>query len=354
MDTKTKLTAHLMHDDIVFWTWLDVKTIGIVTPTTVYHWTIEGGATPVRVFDRNATLSGCQIISYRASSDKKWLALVGISAQNNRVVGSMQLFSTERNVSQPIEGHAAAFAELQLEEATSPTKLFAFAVRSATGAAKVQIIEIDHQQHNPPFQKKTVELVFPPEAQADFPVSMQVGPRFGVVYIVTKFGYIHIYDLESGTCLFMNRITADTIFVTAPSEATSGIVCVNKKGQVLTVTLDENTIIPYIVNQLGNTEVALKLAGRAGLPGADELCIQRFNQLFASGAFLDAVKVAANSPRVSHSPSPAFSVIHLNSPYPRASCVHLRPLSASANCRPRPASSHLFCNTLASFSKRAA
>jgi clathrin heavy chain len=46
----------------------------------------------------------------------------------------MQLFSKERGVSQPIEGHAAAFADLRLEGSTSPTKLFAFAARGANGA----------------------------------------------------------------------------------------------------------------------------------------------------------------------------------------------------------------------------
>lgn len=64
------------------------------------------------------------------------------------------------------------------------------------------------------------------------------------------------------------------------------------------MTLDESTVIPYIVKALNNTELALKLASRAGLPGADELCVARFNQLFSSGAYADAAKVAANSPRV--------------------------------------------------------
>lgn len=46
----------------------------------------------------------------------------------------MQLYSKDRGVSQPIEGHAAAFAELKLDGASSATKLFAFAVRTAVGA----------------------------------------------------------------------------------------------------------------------------------------------------------------------------------------------------------------------------
>ena len=44
--------------------------------------------------------------------------------------------------------------------------------------------------------------------------------------------YIHLYDLETGTCIYMNRISGETIFVTAPHEPTAGIIGVNRKGQV--------------------------------------------------------------------------------------------------------------------------
>lgn len=60
----------------------------------------------------------------------------------------------------------------------------------------------------------------------------QIGSKHGVIYLITKYGYIHLYDLESGVCIYMNRISAETIFVTAPHEASSGIIGVNKKGQV--------------------------------------------------------------------------------------------------------------------------
>lgn len=52
--------------------------------------------------------------------------------------------------------------------------------------------------------------------------------------MITKYGYIHLYDIESGTCIYMNRISGDTIFVTAPHEASNGIIGVNRKGQVRT------------------------------------------------------------------------------------------------------------------------
>lgn len=61
---------------------------------------------------------------------------------------------------------------------------------------------------------------------------LQVSPKHDVLYLITKYGYIHLYDMETGTCIYMNRISAETIFVTAPHEPSSGIIGVNRKGQV--------------------------------------------------------------------------------------------------------------------------
>lgn len=61
---------------------------------------------------------------------------------------------------------------------------------------------------------------------------MQVSKKYDIIFLVTKYGFIHLYDLETGTCIFMNRISGDTIFVTAELESTGGIIGVNRKGQV--------------------------------------------------------------------------------------------------------------------------
>lgn len=62
--------------------------------------------------------------------------------------------------------------------------------------------------------------------------SFQISSKQDVVFLITKYGYIHLYDLETGTCIYMNRISGETIFVTAPHEPTAGIIGVNRKGQV--------------------------------------------------------------------------------------------------------------------------
>lgn len=45
----------------------------------------------------------------------------------------MQLYSVERKVSQPIEGHAAAFAQFKSPGNAEPSNLFTFGVRGAAG-----------------------------------------------------------------------------------------------------------------------------------------------------------------------------------------------------------------------------
>lgn len=237
----------------------------------------------------------------------------------------MQLYSVDRKVSQPIEGHAAGFAQFKMEGNTEESTLFCFAVRGQAGGKvrftaglegrelvmsvwdgadpnwipvsrdlcdpalsfcfQLHIIEVGTPPTgNQPFPKKAVDVFFPPEAQNDFPVAMQVeklkttcmrssldfitffdvyditscknlenminlhpfhilmgffslyvqiSSKQDVVFLITKYGYIHLYDLETGTCIYMNRISGETIFVTAPHEPTAGIIGVNRKGQVL-------------------------------------------------------------------------------------------------------------------------
>ncbi|CAF4431490.1 unnamed protein product, partial [Didymodactylos carnosus] len=87
------------------------------------------------------------------------------------------------------------------------------------------------------------------------------------------------------------------MFVTAAYEPTSGIIAVNRKGQVLSVSIDEENLVSFIQNSLNNHELAYKLAVRCNLPGADQLFVARFAQLFQSGNYGEAAKVAATAPR---------------------------------------------------------
>ena len=102
LETKTKLKSCTMSEDVVFWKWISVDTLALVTDQAIYHWNIYDPAQtqPARLYDRNPNLAGAQIINYRVNEDDKWSVTVGISSQGGRVAGQMQLYSRDRGISQ--------------------------------------------------------------------------------------------------------------------------------------------------------------------------------------------------------------------------------------------------------------
>lgn len=85
IEMKSKMKAHTMTDDVTFWKWISLNTVALVTDNAVYHWSMEGDSQPIKIFDRHSSLAGCQIINYRTDAKQKWLLLIGISAQVNKL-----------------------------------------------------------------------------------------------------------------------------------------------------------------------------------------------------------------------------------------------------------------------------
>lgn len=75
-------------------------------------------------------------------------------------------------------------------------------------------------------------------------------------------------------------------------------ITLSLSAQVLSVSVDEANLIPYVTNTLGNPDLALRIATRNNLAGAEELFVRKFNMLFGQGQFSEAAKVAAKAPKV--------------------------------------------------------
>lgn len=296
---KSKLKSVVMPDTVVFIKWVSDRTLGIVTQTSVFHWRADDTTSePVKMFDRHPSLSSAQVINYRADPSEEWLVLVGISsAGEGRVAGNMQLYSTTKKISQAIEGHAACFASLKLEG--HPTTLFMFASKTLSGVSRVHIIEVNVEKKSagaPKFGKKMEDIYYPPEMSGDFPISLQASSKYSIVYLVTKMGYVHLYDLETGRALYMNRVSDTTVFVTAQQKSTGGVVGINRAGRVLAVNVVPEAVVPYVMSKLSDVELATRLASRNGFPGAENLFNEHFHELFQEGKYREAALVAADSP----------------------------------------------------------
>ena len=295
MEMKSKMKAHEFPDEVSLWKWVDSKTIAIVTQNSVYHWSMEGDSAPEKMFDKHATMAGCQILNYKASPDMKWLVLNGIKQEAGQIVGAMQLYSVDKRISQPMAGFAADFASVTVAGAPEPLSLFCFCAKSPAGTGQVQIVKIGGAA---PFDKKNVDIG-PFEAN-DFPVAMQASDKYDLLYLITKSGIFMLFDTETGAMIYQNRISdaANAVFCTTRNTKNGGIIAVNRAGQVLSVTIDEANLVPHIIGQLQNSEMALRLANKHDLPGADQMMTQQFEMLFGQGQYGACGQMCAGNARL--------------------------------------------------------
>lgn len=70
----------------------------------------------------------------------------------------------------------------------------------------------------------------PPDVQGDFPVLMQTVDRYGVVFILTKMGFLYMYEISNSVLLFRTRATDSLSFVCTKNPNTDGMISINKAG----------------------------------------------------------------------------------------------------------------------------
>ena len=83
-----------------------------------------------------------------------------------------------------------------------------------------------------------------------FSFSRQVSHKFNLIYVITKLGLLFVYDLETASAIYRNRISPDPIFLTSEASSVGGFYAINRRGQVLLATVNEATIIPFISGQV--------------------------------------------------------------------------------------------------------
>ena len=99
-------------------------------------------------------------------------------------------------------------------------------------------------------------------------------------------GYRHIdtaqsyfNETEVGAAIRKSGIPRKDIFLTT-KVSTGGVIGLSAgKGAILKVTLVEANLVPFVMNALKNMPVALELASRLNLPGADDIFLKQFSTL---------------------------------------------------------------------------
>lgn len=307
LDAKQKLKSHQMTEPVVYWKWTSPANLAMVTAKSVYHWALDGPGQPVKVFDRHPTLgANCQIINYRVSPDGKWAVLGGISAgAAGQVNGNMQLFNFDKNQSQPLEGHAAAFATVKVP-GREDAQVIVFHEKKASGEPpKLFIREVGRDPaRGAPWGITPQVIPLAPEQAADFPVAMQITQKDELAYLITKMGFVFLFDLQSGKTVYRGRVTQETVFVSCTQDSTGAVFGITvRRGQVFRLQLNGPALVPYVLQTLRDSDLALKLAGRLNLPGAENLFAAEFERLLSQRQVEQAARVVAASGNALRTPA---------------------------------------------------
>ncbi len=193
----------------------------------------------------------------------------------------MQLHFTEASQNQAVQAYISCFVNMQLVDPTYKTKAVVFIERKHTEATmKLHVMEIGKPKDGMTKFRKNGEFSTPPEAANDFPLSILPSENFGVAFIITKMGYLYIYELSTCSLLFRNRVSETLIFQTVKNNKTDGMLGVNRNGQLLAINMEPEKIVPFIMQKCShiqdNIGLAFRMAQRFNLPGADNLFIAQF------------------------------------------------------------------------------
>eukprot|EP00771_Trimastix_marina_P000223 gnl/Trimastix_PCT/1231.p1 GENE.gnl/Trimastix_PCT/1231~~gnl/Trimastix_PCT/1231.p1 ORF type:complete len:1609 (+),score=828.08 gnl/Trimastix_PCT/1231:233-5059(+) len=288
LEVQARIKGSNMPEPVEFMKWVALDTLGLVTNNSIYHLTMEGDTQPQRMCARDPQLAGHQIISYRCDPAKKWLLLQGVTVESGTMQGKLQLYSVDKHKSQVLPSHASTVISTMIQG--NQATLLALANNT-----KIHIVELG-KEGGGAFNRQC-DIFFPQEAANDFPVSMEFIERYGFLAVISAMGFLFLIDVESGTMVSMQRMTNAPVFATTTaSKPEDCVLAMTRPGQLIRASVDSSTIIAYISTKLRNLELAIRVASRADLPGADELFREQFERMFQQGNFPEAAKVAATSP----------------------------------------------------------
>lgn len=293
MKTRMKVTKMPEKEPVIFWRWLDPKTVAIVTGAAVYHWSMDGQTEPKKQFQRQNDGRQVQIIGYAASADNKWLLLQGLAKGASGLEGALQLYSVEHKKFQPtLNAHGGCFANVKLDGRDANSNLFCF-TRKDGSVTKLSIIEVGNPDKAAAFKAMTDTEI----RDGDFVVSMTPDPKHGLLFALTKQGFLYLFDVHSGKQIFAKQVSQTAMFLSCPHTDSGGVVTLDRNGRVCLFAADENNLVPYINNTINDYDLGVRTAHRYNLSGAGDVFQKRFESLLGMGKYQEAAKLAAEAPQ---------------------------------------------------------
>ncbi|KRY12641.1 Clathrin heavy chain 1 [Trichinella patagoniensis] len=202
----------------------------------------------------------------------------------------MLLYNVHQQKTEVYSAVTACFLHFKPNANAKPCTLLCFVGRDSFYGWMIHIENLS--KHGCSFVKKAISFSFSQRRRDDFPVAMQANDKYGILFVITSHGYLHVFDVNDSICLYEGMFTSfPVVLLTAYKD--SGIVCVNEMGCIVTAVIDEEEIISCLSISLKNKSAVMKFARRCNLPGAEGLFSWEFWDLCNNGEYYRAAELAA-------------------------------------------------------------
>lgn len=216
---------------VSYWSWISNDSIAIVGPEHVYVWSVyaeriqESFARHPRT--RQGQVTGCQF-----DPGYQW-AIVTLLHQEEEepVCGTVQIYSAQEDLSNCIEAHAALLTRHKHPASNSESPLLIVAKKWSATSTKISIVDISSVRS---CQQSVKSEKFNWTRDDDFPTCILHSESKGLIYLLSKYGSLCVFDLENCTPLIINeRICSDIVFACVLDAEADGVIAFSRNGQVL-------------------------------------------------------------------------------------------------------------------------
>lgn len=247
-ETKQLINKTKLFERVVYWTWLNSDIIAMVTETAIFHWELFQDRSPEKIFLRHHRLTFSEIISYKADPSLKWMAVTGLTPEEDKISGLTQLYNCDEDITQCISSHAICFSDYHYDDNPSSSTVMCVASRDSNDTGKIHVIELGPYKQGNFAPRNTYDVIqFMDDVNRyDFPVSLHVSSNYKLLFMVTKYGHMYLCDMETAACLCCTRISLSIVFTSTLNSESQGIMGVTTSGQVMTVDIKKEGLISYV------------------------------------------------------------------------------------------------------------
>ncbi|KRZ70442.1 Clathrin heavy chain 1 [Trichinella papuae] len=305
LQTKTpRRYFDIINNPLIFYKWIDINNILILTyEGMLLSWNIENNEVK-HMFKLKYNFYNCEISDILIDSRCEWFLIIEPHITKASIffhlffkkkigmkLSSMMLLcNIHQQKTELYSAVTACFLHFKPNANAEPCTLLCILRCDSFYNCVIQIENLS--KHGCSFVKKAISFSFPHGRRDDFPVAMQANDKYGILFVMTSYGYLHVFDVNESICLYEGIFTNSPI-VSSTAYMHSGIVCVNDKGHILTAVVDEKEIISCLCIALKNKSTVLKFARRCNFPGAEGLFACEFWELCNNGEYYKAAELAA-------------------------------------------------------------